>query len=194
MTEQTFAPAYNALRNAIYHNTRSNFFNFLNRLLNFLVIVFGAGVAGKAAELIHIKEIWLELGVLVLATAQLAFDFGYRARTHEFLQKRYYEMLEQIELQRSPDEKKWNARLFAIAADEPMPMRAVDALAYNAALDATATGQKFKRDNRLYVPWWHRWLRHFVAFNAYEYRLESKRQSWSTWFRQLWRTARGKES
>src|SRR6266704_5214707 len=49
-----------------------------NRCLNFLVIIFGAGVAGKAAKLIHVEELLLEFGVLVFATAQLVFDLGYR--------------------------------------------------------------------------------------------------------------------
>lgn len=117
----------------------------------------------------------LEFGVLLFATAQLAFDFGYRARTHEFLQKKYFEMLAEMELERSPDQKKWTAKLYAIAADEPMPMRALDALAYNAALDATTSDAGIKRANRLHVPLVHRLLRNFIAFHAYEYRPQVER-------------------
>ena|ERR1035437_8214040 len=122
-------PKFNALRCAIYHTERRNFFDLSNRGLNFLVIIFGAGVAGKATKLFHIEELWLEFGVLVFATAQLAFDLGYRARTHEFLQRKYFEMLAEMELDPSPERKKWDAKLFVIASDEPMPMRALDALA-----------------------------------------------------------------
>ena len=124
-----FGPKFDALRNAIYHTERRNFFDLSNRGLNFLVIIFGAGVAGKAAKLFRVNDSLLEFGVLIFATAQLTFDFGYRARTHEFLQKKYFEMLAEMELKSSPDQKKWDAKLFAIAGDEPMPMRALDALA-----------------------------------------------------------------
>jgi hypothetical protein len=171
-------PKFNALRCAIYHTERRNFFDLSNRGLNFLVIIFGAGVAGKATKLFHIEELWLEFGVLVFATAQLAFDLGYRARTHEFLQRKYFEMLAEMELDPSPERKKWDAKLFVIASDEPMPMRALDALAYNAALDATTSDIDIKRANRLRVPLFHRWLRHFVSFHAHEYRPQSDHCPW----------------
>ncbi|MGY8663888.1 hypothetical protein Q3C01_16175 [Bradyrhizobium sp. UFLA05-109] len=48
-------------------------------------------------------------------------------------------MLADMELDTTPDEKRYNAKLFTIAGDEPMPVRALDALAYNAGLDATAS-------------------------------------------------------
>lgn len=172
-----FGPKFDALRCAIYHTARRNYLDFLNRLLNFVVIVLGASVAGKAAKLIHLEEeAWLEFAVLIVATAQLTFDFGYRARTHEILQKKYNDMLAEIELDPAPDQKRYNAKLFTIAGDEPMPLRALDALAYNAALDATTSDPEMKRRNRLWVPRLHRLFRHVVAFHAYEYKLESERQ------------------
>jgi hypothetical protein len=168
------APKFNALRNAIYHSARKEFYDSLNRILNFLVIIFGAGVAGKVSELFHVKELWLEFGVLVFATAQLTGDFGYKARTHEFLQRKYNEILAEIELETTPDTAKWNSKLYTIASDEPMPMRALDALAYNAALDATISDRAVKRENRVRVPFCHRLLRHLVARDGYEYRPESE--------------------
>ncbi|MEY9590690.1 hypothetical protein ABIA06_002981 [Bradyrhizobium yuanmingense] len=73
-----FGPKFDALRCAIYHVARRNYFDLLNRFLNFIVIVLGASVAGKAAKLIHLEdEAWLEFAVLIFATAQLTFDFGY---------------------------------------------------------------------------------------------------------------------
>lgn len=177
-SDYIFGPKFDALRNAIYHTERRNFFELLNRLLNFLVIILGAGVAGKAAKLFHIEELWLEFGVLVAATMQLAFDFGFRSRTHEFLQKKYFEMLAEMELEPSPDQKKWDAKLFTIASDEPMPMRALDALAYNAALDATTSDVDIKHAHRLRVPFVHRVLRHIIAFHAHEYRPQAEYRPW----------------
>jgi hypothetical protein len=181
-----FGPKFDALRCAIYHVSRRNFFDIVNRLLNFLVIVLGAAVAGKASKIFHVEEAWLEFAVLIAATAQLTFDFGYRARTHEFLQKKYNDMLAEIELNPKPSEKRYSAKLFTIAGDEPMPLRALDALAYNAALDATTSDPDVKRRNRIWIPRMQRLLRHFVAFHAYEYKLESDRVS--VWKRlSIWR-------
>ena len=80
--------------------------------MNFSVIILGASVAGKAAKLLHVEESLLEFAVLIVATAQLTFDFGYRARSHEILQKDYYKMLAEIELDPMPDQKRYDAKLF----------------------------------------------------------------------------------
>jgi hypothetical protein len=172
-----FGPKFDALRNAIYHVSRRNYFDLLSRILNFLVVILGASVAGKAAHVVHVPETALEFGVLLVATAQLTFDFSYRARTHEILQKDYYNMLAEIELDPTPDQKRYDAKLYTIAADEPMPMRALDALAYNAALDATTSDPEIKRNNRLWIPKTHRLLRHILVFHAHEYILESQHVS-----------------
>ena len=136
--------------------------------------ICGAGVAGKALEQFHLKEPWLEFAVLIFATAQLTFDFGSKARTHEFLQRKYQEMLAEIEIEEKPNPAKWKSKLQTIAGEEPMPMRALDALAYNAAVDATSGEPTYRRENRLRVPFCHRLLRHMFAREGYEYRLESE--------------------
>jgi hypothetical protein len=177
-----FGPKFDALRNAIYHVSRRNYFDLLNRTLNFLVVILGASVAGKMGNVLHAPESALEFGVLIVATAQLTFDFSYRARTHEILQKDYYKMLAEIELDLAPDQRRYDAKLFTIAADEPMPMRALDALAYNAALDATTSDPEMRRRNRLWIPRTHRFLRHILAFHAHEYKLESQHLSLSKKF------------
>lgn len=165
---------FDALRNAIYHTARKQFYDSLNRLLNFLVIIFGAGVAGKVSALFHVEELWLEFGVLIFATAQLTFDFGYKARTHEFLQRKYNEMLAEIELEATLDAARWRSKLYTVASDEPMPMRALDAVAYNAAVDATISDPAHKLIARLRVPFLHYLLRNFLARQGFEYQLESK--------------------
>lgn len=162
-------PRFDALRNALYHTERRNFLDLLNRFLNLLVILLGAGVAGKAAKLFHIEENWLELGVVLFATLQLVFDFGGRARDHQFLQRRYYEMLSEMEsedLEDSAIKTKWSTKLLTIASDEPMPMRALDAIAYNKALSAIYGDPEFVKSNRQRVNFVQRRLRHIVAFQS----------------------------
>jgi hypothetical protein len=170
MTDANYVPRFNALRNSIYHTARKEFYDRLNRILNFLVIILGAGVAGKAFHLFHIDELWLEMGVLVCASLQLTFDFGYKARTHELLQRKYGETLAEIELDTAgEDVAKWNAKLQTIASDEPMPMRALDALAYNAAIDSIISDEAKRNDSRLRVPILHRLLKNVVSRSGYAY-------------------------
>lgn len=188
--EAIFAnPRFDALRNAIYHTERRNFFDLINRGLNFIVVLLGAGVAAKVANHANFGESWLELGVVFFATAQLVFDFGSRARTHEFLQKRYYEMLSEMDAENAHSDdatRKWSAKLCLISADEPLPMRALDALAYNRAVDGSTEDLEEASRLRLYIPWHHRRLRHFFAFQAAEYVPSHAHRSWLTRLTSWW--------
>lgn len=172
---------FDALRNAIYHTARRNYLDLLNRLLNFVVVILGAGVVIKAMDAEHFSRPWLEIGVLLAATAQLTFDFGAKARAHEFLQKKYFEMISEMEMEIEIDERKWYAKLYAVAAEEPMPMRALDAMAYNAALDAMTSDLKIRDKNRVYIPFYQRRLRHIFAFHAHQYILERDAAWWRFW-------------
>jgi hypothetical protein len=160
---------FDALRNAIYHAERRSFLDLVNKGLSFLIIILGAGVAGKAARLFHLDDLVLEMGVLVFATIQLVFDLGSRARDHDFLQRRYYEMVAKMEREPkdTPERQRgWSAELVTIAADEPMTMRALDALAYNKALSAIVSDPKTMEDYRQRVTWWQKRCRHLVAFQS----------------------------
>jgi hypothetical protein len=173
MSEPVFQdPRFDALRNAIYHTERRTFLDWVNRSLNFWVIILGAGVAANIATQLKIDGRWLEFGVVLLATAQLVFDFGGRARTHEFLQKRYYEMLSEMEADNIESQEvkaKWSGKLLTIAADEPLTMRALDALAYNKAVDALVSDVAAAQSYRLHVGWWQRRLRQFIAFDGAQF-------------------------
>jgi hypothetical protein len=201
MSEPIFKDSrFDALRNAIYHTERRSFLDLLNRFLNFLVILLGASVAVKAATQGELHEYWLELGVVFVATIQLVFDFGGKARTHEFLQRRYYELLTEMEsgdADSDKGKKRWSVRLLTIAADEPLPMRSLDALAYNKAVDALITDPQHAVNCRLHVPWIHRRLRHLWAFQSAQYLPNASYQSpWKRcrlWW-QAWRRANGQEN
>jgi hypothetical protein len=175
-------PRFDALRNALYHTERKNFLDLLNRSLNFLVILLGASVAGKAAGLFSIKENWLELSVVLFATIQLVFDFGGRARVHEYLQRGYYELLSEMENENLDNEKtkrKWSTKLLTISSDEPMPMRALDAIAYNKAVAATSDNSEFVLKNRQHVTFLQRRLRHIFAYHSAQFPLEYEHDSFS---------------
>lgn len=164
-------PRFDALRSALYHAERRRFFDFLNRLVNCIVILLGAGAAAKWAKLVHIDDVWFEMAIVVFATVQLVFDFGGSARVHEYLQKRLYELLAEIEGSDTSDDhamRRWSSKLLTITADEPMTMRALDAIAYNKALDAVVSPAE-KHKYRQVVSWWQARCRHFLAFQAVDF-------------------------
>jgi hypothetical protein len=92
----------------------------------------------------------------IIGALQLVFDFGGRAHIHEVLQRRYFELVADIDGTANPTEedfRKWQAVLGRIYADEPPPMRALDALSYNAA--CKSMGYDFEHYRR--VNFWQ-WL------------------------------------
>ena len=165
-------PQFDALRNALYHTERRNFLDLLNRCLNFSVIVLGAGVVSKLSDRIHFLNDFLELSVVVLATAQLVFDFGSRARTHEFLQRKYYEVLSEMERDNQDSLESridWSAKLLTISADEPMTMRALDAVAFNKALDALCDDKNERERYRQKINRWRYFMRNICAFHNHNF-------------------------
>lgn len=172
MTDLIFKdPRFDALRNAIYHTERRRFLDLLNRSMSFLVIFLGASAAAKWAQLVDIDSTMIELGIVFIATIQLVFDFGGSARVHEFLQRRYYELLSEIESEDVDNEivrRKWSSKIVTITGDETMTMRALDALAYNKALAALLPAAE-QAQYRQQVKWLHVRLRHVLAFHAVDF-------------------------
>ncbi|KAF0674336.1 hypothetical protein, partial [Profundibacterium mesophilum] len=61
------------------------------------------------------------------------------ARDHQTLQRDYYALLAEIDAAVAPDDATmalWHGRMITLSGDEPPTMRAIDAKAYNDALDA----------------------------------------------------------
>jgi hypothetical protein len=164
-------PRFDALRNALYHTARRSFLDLINRSLSFLVIVLGTGVVSKIGDKSGFSS-YLELGTVIVATLQLVFDFGSLARTHEFLQRRYYEVLSELEdrnIESDKDKLKYSAKLLLICSEEPMTMRALDAIAYNKGVDATISDSEQRKVYRLKVTLWQRLLRNVYAFHNVDF-------------------------
>jgi alkylation response protein AidB-like acyl-CoA dehydrogenase len=155
---------FDALRNAIYHSSRRGFFETVNRMLNFFIIGGGTAAVADIGDSWGIDPAWFAAVAALGGVLQLVFDFGGRARTHEFLQRRFYELAAEIAESQAPTEdqiRAWDGDLNRLYAEEPPPMRALDAIAYNAAVDALGRGA----DKRIPLRWWHSLLRHFWPFN-----------------------------
>lgn len=172
--KKVFDLHFDALRNAIYHTARKGFLDRLNRLLSFIIVVAGTTAVGDFGAKIFTNgsifaSMQLYAAIAALAgSAQLVFDFGGAARTHEFLQHQYYELVAKVSETVAPSEDtiaKWKADLHRLYASETMPMRALDSLAYNAALESLAPNN----DHRIKVKWFQVLLAQYWAFNDAEF-------------------------
>jgi hypothetical protein len=188
-------PRFDALRLATYHTERKSFLDRVNRTMSFFVVVFTAGVVTNVATLIHLHKEFIELAALLTASLQLVFDFGAKARTHEYLQKRYYEMVSEMEeeTEEGPEfDKKWSARLLAIGADEPLTMRALDAVAYNNVIDGLYNDAEHRK-YRLHVTQTQYRLRNILAYHSTNFQI-SQRQRSRIWKLLNWRRKSGSSS
>ena len=160
---------FNILRNALYHTARRRALERLNRAFNFLIVVLGTAAFGDVLTFHDLRAEWIGATVAVIGALQLVFDFGRQARDHQMLQRDYYSLLAEAEaaLEPTPDQaSEWWSRMLRITADEPPTLRALDAKAYNDAIDAMG----WDAEERLIVPWIHRRLGSFIAFEGHNYK------------------------
>jgi len=161
---------FNVLRNALYHSARRRALERWNRLFNFLVVILGAAAVGDVMDTYGLPPYLAGMAVAVIGALQLVFDFGRQARDHQVLQRDYYALLADIEATLDPDAARcadWYSRMIRITADEPPVLRAIDAKAYNDALDATGT---FDSTERLMIPLVHRLFGSILPFEGHNYR------------------------
>nr|WP_278520108.1 hypothetical protein [Brucella anthropi] len=165
IAEAIFGLRHMALRNALYHTARYRFLDGVNRWFNFMVILGGTGTAAEIAKSNTGAATILGGGIAAIGALQLVFDYAGRAHRHEGLQRRYYEMLADIDCAARPggdDCARWRADVSRIAADEPPTMRALDAIADNQATSALLGGDR----PRMKVTWWQSITRQLLAHNG----------------------------
>ncbi|MCJ9693083.1 hypothetical protein MOV76_15865 [Rhizobium sp. PRIMUS64] len=137
--ERAFRARHQALRNALYHIARRGWLDGWNRFFNLLVILGGTSAAADLTRGNPKASLVLGGVITLIGALQLVFDFGGRARAHETLQRRYYNLAADIQSKLIPMEQdcaSWEAEMSRIAADEPPTLRALDAVADNQATAA----------------------------------------------------------
>lgn len=152
---------FSALRNAYYHSARLRFYEWQHRALMFGIVLTGtAGVSNILTA--YAGDRWFAGVTALLATFDLVLDLRGKAQLHDALKRRYYMLLARLE--EKPDAgarqiARWQARILAITAEEPVTYRAVDAVAHNEAIDTLGLdpGEKQVLTKRQY-----RW-RHFYT-------------------------------
>jgi hypothetical protein len=154
---------FSLLRNATYHEDRASFFAFSHRLFMFLVVAFGTGSFG--ASLTGGDERW-HLAITVCAAiatlaglVDLLWNVDGNARDHTRLR----DLAARLEASESP--ALLRSELLRMVGEEPPAMYAVDALAFNRAVDAMGRppGQKYFLKN------WQVALRNWWRFRPNEF-------------------------
>jgi len=165
INDEVFGLRHMMLRNALYHQARRRWLDGWSRFYNLVVILGGTSAA---ADLLRPQgsNFTFALGmVLALVGAlQLVFDFAGRARTHEILQKRYFDLLAGVECVINPKADNcagWRGDIARLAAEEPPVLRALDAICDNQATFALSGGEK----PRLKITPWQSVTRHLFAHN-----------------------------
>ncbi|MGR7994123.1 hypothetical protein [Xanthobacter sp. ZOL 2024] len=138
---------FHALRNALYHTARRRWLEAANRIVTFLIILLGTAAAANASRILgdSAADVWLGVATAALGAIQLVFDFGGRARTHQVLQQKYYDILARVEAMAADDQKEicqLSGDMVRIYADEPPIADVPDAVAYNAAAKALGSSDE----------------------------------------------------
>lgn len=150
------------LTNTRYHEVREGFLDAVHRWLMFLIIVTGASaVTDIMPEKALVKEAFAALAV-ILAALDLAFDLSNRARAHNFMKRRYYELYaDLLEAKRTAAETR--ACLQRFSAEEEPPFTVVLNSQWNATLDSVF-GKGKGPLQRVEINCFHRLLMHFFRF------------------------------
>lgn len=158
---------HHALRNALYHTARRQRLETWDRVLTFFVIVGGAATVIQVLDGVPWLKVALGIAITAIGALKLVLNFGSRARDHQILQRRYYEILGDIKEGGNLSEKqryKIMGDLARIAGDEPPTLRALDAVAYNEATDSlygeTASA------SRIPITKWQDFTKHFLTHNG----------------------------
>lgn len=160
---------FDALRNAIYHSSRQRFMDTQNRILSFVVVAAGTAAVGDLGSVIGISSKMFAAAGAIAGLLQLVFDLGSKTRTHEFLQRRFYELVARLSEIAETDEAliaSAEADLNRLYAEEPPPMRALDAVAYNAASESLGANKRVK------IEWYQALLKQWWAFYSAEFPYE----------------------
>ncbi len=149
---------------ARYHTFRRGFFERVHKISLFCVVAVGTTGISTLVIRSGFDAAWLAGLAALFGALNLVFDPAGGARRHEALQRRAHELCGAIDRTLDPTTEhfaQWKEALHGIYGEEPPPLRALHALAYN----ATLSGRKERpNDDLLVVTGWQRVMAQFLPF------------------------------
>ena len=154
---------FSCLRNAAYHEDFERFYTRAHKVLMFLVVALGAAALGVAVLYDSKFGLVFTFFATIAALVDLLWDVDGMARLHASLRRRCYDLLARLESGEPPD--KLSVEFLRLVTDEPPPMYAVNALAFNTAVEATGRPATQKYVLRP----WHVLFRHWLSFSERDF-------------------------
>lgn len=163
---------FHALRGIRYHEARGAFLDLQRRILDFAVVVLGAGAVTSLFAQSNAWAAGLNVATAAIGALQLVANLGDKAQEHRWARKKFCDLLARIteakqEGAPSPREmRKLTKRWSEIWGDEPTTMHVLEALAHNAT--ARAINREVDPDDLIAIPWWRSILRNWLAQEGFE--------------------------
>jgi hypothetical protein len=154
---------FSLIRNAAYHDDREHFYALAHRLLMFLVVAVGTLSAGASMAAENRLATYGTLFAVLAGLIDIVWNVDGLAREHSTLRRRSYDLLARLEAGEPINVLR--AEYVRILADEPPTMHAVNALAFNMAVDAMGRTKEQKYSLQL----WQRLFRHLWPFRPSEF-------------------------
>lgn len=165
---------FDLLRNIDYHGAREGWFAGWDRAFRFVSVFTSLGAITSLLG----SGAWATVFVVITAFLQafdLVVDFARRAREAKTLRQRFISLLAEIERNEATAARmrEWKGAMTLIYSDEPPPLHALDATAWN----NTVARMKPKIDASELIPlnWMQRWTRHLWAWRDLDSRTLGER-------------------
>lgn len=152
------------LNSARYHEDREQFFSLVNKWALFFIVASGTASLSplKADYPVVLPALTTLAGLL-----NLVFDISGKARLHAGLKREVYSILAETKV--SDDLPLLQKRLVLVYAEEPPPMYAVSAVAYNGAMASRDRPEKYFIKISTWARFWrHLWPYAANSFKTYE--------------------------
>ncbi len=178
LAEQLHNLKFELYHNAAYHNDLLSFYSGMHRLVSFITTF--AGTAFISSLLLENRDFGIAASgvVTIAATSDLVFDLTGRARIHEILRSKSYNLLSELERTDIDETLLSTVRRKLISQwEEGPPIKyGVSILAWNTAM-VSITSTAEIGDKLIPLPLWRRLLRHILAFSPDTFRkLEDRRE------------------
>lgn len=132
------------------------------------VLLSGSYAVWQLAEANKAVAMFIMLIPTTIGAINMVWGLADRARNHEFLAKRFYEIAKMIDVYKADEKEihKWRQEILSVYEDEPAIYHALNAECGNAASQALGFGS----DDFQPVKWWQHLFRNWYRFSAKDFK------------------------
>ncbi len=156
-----------------YHAMREQALARLNRFLTGLQVFLGTSAIALMTNILPINPAWLVVASALAGVVLLVVDPAGGARDHRALRSRYHNLLADVEeCDGSAEElRSLRAKKERVTADSPPSYRGVQAIAFNAAVNATYSEAEAS-EYRYAVGFWRSVFANWFPMRGFQFKME----------------------